>query len=126
MSIPAVFLVDNGSLEPAATFSLRTIAQRLAIALGQIVEPVSLLHSSSIPADRLDGTSAEILEPALERRCQAGTNDFLVVPLFFGPSNALTDYLPRRVAALKEKFPGLRVRLAAPLVNPADSGDQRI
>jgi sirohydrochlorin ferrochelatase len=123
---PAILLVDNGSLEPAAILSLRAIAQRLAAALNRTVEPVSLLHSSAVPADQLGGTAAEILEPALERRLRAGMTDFLVVPLFFGPSGALTDYLPRRVAALREKFPQLRVRMAAPLVDPGDPADQRL
>jgi sirohydrochlorin ferrochelatase len=126
LAAPAILLVDNGSLEPAAIFSLRAIAQRLAAALNQTVEPVSLLHSSAIPADQLGGTAAEILEPALERRLRAGTADFLIVPLFFGPSGALTDYLPRRIAALRGKFPQLRVRVAAPLVDLANPADQRI
>jgi sirohydrochlorin ferrochelatase len=123
---PALLLVDNGSLEPGAIFSLRAIAQRLTAALNRTVEPVSLLHSSTIPADQLGGTAAEILEPALELRLRSGVTDFLVVPLFFGPSAALTDYLPRRVAALREKFPQLRVRMAAPLVDLANPADQRI
>ena len=123
---PAILLVDNGSLAPAAILSLRAIAQRLSAALNQTVEPVSLLHSSAIPADQLGGTAAEILEPALERRLHAGTADFLIVPLFFGPSGALTDYLPRRVAVLREKFPALRVRLAPPLVDPGNPADQRV
>jgi len=123
---PAILLVDNGSLAPAATFSLRAIAGQLATALGRRVDPISLLHSSSIPAGQLGGSAAEILEPALERRIREGVEDFLVVPLFFGPSSALADYLPRRIAALKEKFPRVRVRVAAPLVDPADRGDERI
>jgi sirohydrochlorin ferrochelatase len=126
LAAPAILLVDNGSLEPAAILSLRAIAGRLAATLNQAVEPVSLLHSSAIPADQLGGTPAEILEPALERRLRAGTADFLIVPLFFGPSGGLTDYLPRRIAALREKFPQLRVRVAAPLVDLAHPADQRI
>jgi sirohydrochlorin ferrochelatase len=123
---PAILLVDNGSLEPAATFSLRAIADALGRTLGCPVEPVSLLHSSAIPADQLDGRAAEILEPALERRLRAGTDDFLLVPLFFGPSGGLIEYLPRRVAALREKFPSLRVRVAPPLADAGDPQDQRL
>jgi sirohydrochlorin ferrochelatase len=41
--------------------------------------------------------------------------EFVIVPLFFGPSRALTDYLPEILAPLQEKHPALNVRLAPPL-----------
>ena len=91
------------------------VAAALAGRVGRLVEPVSLLHSSAVPAEALDGVPAEILEPALERRCAAGTRDFVVVPLFLGPSGALTDYLPKRLERLRARFPDLRVRIAAPV-----------
>lgn len=115
MSAPLTILMDNGSLEPAATLALRALAGELGQRIGQRVEPVSLLHSSAVPAEKLNGTPAEILEPALERRLAAGQAKFLVVPLFFGPSGALTDYLPKRLAHLRTKHPALEVKLAAPL-----------
>ena len=108
-------LLDNGSLEPAATQQLRAIAARLAESIGEPVAPISLLHASAVPADRLGGIAAEILEPALARRIAAGERRFVVVPLFFGPSRALTDYLPERVAHLRRTAPGLEVRVAPAL-----------
>lgn len=120
MPAPLTFLMDNGSLEPAATLGLRRLAAQLGERLGTRVEPVSLLHSSAVPAEKLGGTPAEILEPALERRLAAGQSDFLIVPLFFGPSGALTDYLPKRLAHLRGKHPALNVRVAAPLFAPGD------
>jgi sirohydrochlorin ferrochelatase len=123
---PAILLVDNGSLEPAATLSLRRIAGELGSALARTVEPVSLLHSHAIPPSRLGGREAEILVPALERRLQAGINEFLVTPLFFGPSAALTDFLPGRVALLKAKFPQVCVRVAPPLVEASATPDRRM
>ncbi|HWA28633.1 MAG TPA: CbiX/SirB N-terminal domain-containing protein [Lacunisphaera sp.] len=115
MSGPVTILMDNGSLEPAATLALRALAAKLAKRIGTEVAPVSLLHSSGVPAEKLGGTAAEILEPALECRLQAGQMDFLVVPLFFGPSGALTEYLPGRIARLRAKYPQLSFRLADPL-----------
>lgn len=120
MSGPVTLLVDNGSLEPAATLKLRELAHALGREIGVPVEPVSLLHSSAVPAESLEGRPAEILEPALARRLEAGKSDFIVVPLFFGPSRALTEYLPARLDALRQRHPGMRVRVASPLFSPED------
>ena len=121
-----IFLADNGSLEFPATLSLRTIAARLGEVLGRKVVPVSLLHSNAVPADLLGGQPAELLADALAARLQAGESDFLVVPLFFGPSGALTDFLPAQVAALKAKFPELCVRVAPWLVEVGAANDERM
>ncbi len=123
MSKSCTILMDNGSLEPAATLRLRELAAALAARTGEPVAPVSLLHSSAVPHAKLGGTPAEILEPALERRLTAGQADFIVVPLFFGPSGALTDYLPGRITHLRARFAKLRVKLAAPLFA---EGDERL
>ena len=123
---PVILLLDNGSLIPAATMGLRSVAVQLSAALQQTVVPVSLLHSSTIPPEQLGGQAAEILESALIHRLREGTNMFVLVPLFFGPSRALTDYLPRRLTQLKKKFPKLRVRLASPLVDRHDPKDDRM
>lgn len=110
-----VFLMDNGSLRPAAIRRLRRLAATLGRRLGRRVVPVSLLHASAVPAARLGGRKAEVLESALARRAEAGERNFLVVPLFLGPSRALTAYLPARVRQLRKSFPDLRVRVAPPL-----------
>jgi hypothetical protein len=126
MPAPLTILMDNGSLEPAATLGLRALAAQLAARIGAPVEAISLLHSSAVPAERLGGQPAEILEPALERRLAAGQSDFLIVPLFFGPSGALTDYLPKRLAHLRGEHPALNVRVAAPLFAAGDDRLARI
>jgi len=119
-SAATVLLVDNGSLRPAAVRGLRRLAAALGRRLGRPVEPVSLLYSDKVPAAALGGRSAEILEPALRRRAAAGAHDCLIVPLFLGRSQALTVYLPARVAHVRRRHPDLRVRLAAPLAAAAD------
>jgi hypothetical protein len=79
-----------------------------------------------VPAGKLGGTVAEILEPALERRLAMGISEFLILPLFFGQSGALTDYLPARLAHLHAKHPALKVSMAAPLYLPTDPRLARI
>jgi len=123
---PLTLLVDNGSLQPAATLALRELAAKLSERLQQPVEAVSLLHSSTIDSQALDGRSAEILFPALERRVEGGQTDYIVVPLFFGPSQALTVYVPDNLSRLCKKFPALRVTLAPPLHAPDDNRLARI
>jgi sirohydrochlorin ferrochelatase len=126
MPAPLTILMDNGSLEPAATLALRELAATLGERIGRTVEPVSLLHSSGVSAEKLAGRPAEILEPALLRRRAEGRKEFLIVPLFFGPSGALTEYLPTRVAHLRTKHPELSVQVAAPLFQVGDDRLARI
>ena len=122
----ALFLLDNGSLEPAATLGLRQLARELSHRAATDVQPVSLLHSSAVPASALNGQPAEIFEPTAKARAAAGLTELVVVPLFFGPSRALTDYLPERVRALRSAHPELSVRLGPPLFHPNDDRLARI
>lgn len=124
--VTQIFLTDNGSVRPDAALWLRCLAEAVGERAGLAVEPVSLLHSSGIEASELGGRPAEILEPAIRRRARAGERDFLVVPLFFGPSRAITEYIPLRVKALKQDYPDLRVRVAPCLVDVEDAADDRL
>ncbi len=121
-----VFLVDNGSLRPDSTRNLRRVADLLTKRSGRRVRAVSLLHSDKVPAEALDGREAEIFEPAVKVRAQRGDREFLVLPFFFGPSRALTDFIPARVKRLRRLFPGLRVRMAPPLVDSTPGDEERV
>jgi len=95
--------------------------------LDRPVQAVSLLHSSGVPADMLGGEPARLLEPALLDYFKAHpSGDVVLVPLFFGPSAALTEYVPERVKAIRAKFPQAGIRLAPPLVNVNDRDDLRM
>lgn len=121
-----VFLVDNGSLRPAATLNLRRLADALGARCGVTVEPVSLLHSSKIPSGELGGEPARTFGPAATRAAREGAKELIVLPLFFGPSRALTGYLPERVAQLREAHPQVTVRVAKTLVDLAGPLDLRL
>lgn len=121
---PVCFLLDNGSLNPEATLSLRRISASLGELTGQEVRPISLLHSSSIDPGLLGGRQAEIFEPALKRSAVRGSHDILVLPLFIGPSLAITDYLPGRIRSIRSKFPELKVRVGPSLACGGISGDR--
>ncbi len=120
MPDPIVFLTDNGSLRPQATEGLRRLSSALGSRIGLEVEAVSLLHSHKIPAESLGGRPATIVKRRLRECFRHGRHDFVVLPLFLGPSLAITDYLPEVVAELREKeCPQLRVRIASPLAGKA-------
>ena len=126
MFVIETLLVDNGSLAPAATLQLRFLARALAKTIGVEVTPVSLLHSTGVSTPALGDVAAEILEPALELRLMQGKTDFIIVPLFFGMSAALTDYMPARVAHLRKTYPELNVKLAPVLFQKDDDRLARI
>lgn len=119
-------LVDNGSLRPASTLRLRELAAALSRRVGENVRPVSLLHSGKIPPGELGGESAVVLEPSLRRGLENGQSVFRVIPLFFGPSRALTDYLPKRATALRRRFPDLDLRIAPVLCDADRGGETRV
>ena len=123
-SVPGVLLMDNGSLEPAAILRLRGLADELGGRLRRPVKPVSLLHSDRVPAGQLGGRAAETVEAALRRRLASGENDFVLLPLFIGPTRALSEFLPEIVHRVRGEFPALKVRVAPSL--HADTDDRLV
>jgi sirohydrochlorin ferrochelatase len=116
-ALPTCFLFDNGSIRAASTKSLRELAKTLGTRLGQPVRAVSLLHSSKIDPAALDNQPAELLEPSLLNFAQQGGRQAVLLPLFFGASAALTEYLPARVRAIQRHHPELQVIQARWLVD---------
>ncbi len=113
---PNIFLIDNGSLRADSVFALRGLAAQLSERVGLQVEPVSLLHSSKIPASELGGVAARVVKPTLRRLIATGARKFVFVPLFLGPSRAITDYLPELIAEARLSAPDLQVVVADTLV----------
>lgn len=121
-----IVLVDNGSLRPQATLNLRRLAHALSQATGETVEAASLLHSFKIPPEQLDGHKAVTLGPLAERHAAQGVTELLILPFFFGPSQALTHYLPERLAEVQASYPQLAVKVALPLVDSQAPVDLRL
>ena len=122
----AIFLVDNGSLRAQATLNLRRVAAALSELMGEHVQAASLLHSNKIPAEQIDGIPATTLGPAAERSAEQGATEIIILPFFFGPSKALTGYLPERMATLQARFPHVNIRVAQPLVDELGGNDLRL
>jgi sirohydrochlorin ferrochelatase len=90
-----ILLVDNGSYEPAATLALRGLAKEVGLLIGQEVRPVSTMHSTKIDPALLGGQPAVIFEQAVQQAKADGIDELVVIPLFIGPSRAITEYLPK-------------------------------
>lgn len=110
-----IFLVDNGSLRPRATFALRALAETLSSRIGHKVEAVSLLHSHKIAPDELNGVPATIVRRALREGIGQGHREFVFLPLFLGPSLAITDYLQKLIVEGEAMAPDLSARVAETL-----------
>ncbi|AMC99427.1 sirohydrochlorin chelatase [Halomonas chromatireducens] len=121
-----ILLVDNGSLRPQATLNLRRLAHALSQATGEAVEATSLLHSNKISPEKLDGHKAVTLGPLAEREAARGVTELLILPFFFGPSQALTHYLPERLSEVQASYPQLGVKVALPLVDSQAPVDLRL
>ncbi|MEA3640154.1 MAG: cobalamin biosynthesis protein CbiX [Lamprobacter sp.] len=120
-----IMLVDNGSRRADATLALRRISAALAQRLERPVHPVSLLHSSKVPAEALNGRPADILESFLSRKAVEGHSQFLAVPLFFGPSRALTKAIPETAAKVSAAGHPVQVAVADELC-PLPIGEPRL
>lgn len=112
------YLVDNGSLRAASVLNLRRVAGELSRHTGIPVTPASLLHSSRVPVDELGGEPAINLERRLKLDHAAGERDFRIIPFFFGPTAAITDYLPGRIAFLRGMLGDFSVEVC-PFLYPA-------
>lgn len=123
--MPVYLLVDNGSKQPDATLYLRCLAAQLSEHTGELIHPVSLQHADAIPASELAGTPADVLPDFLRRQLEQGEREFVVLPLFFGVSRAITSFIPDEVARLKSEYPDLNVKVA-PVTWPLPDDEPRL
>jgi sirohydrochlorin ferrochelatase len=118
-------LVDNGSTRAEATLNLRRIAEALGERCGTLVAPVSLQHADKIPEADLGGRAADTLAAFLRRKRAEGIEEFVMLPLFFGSSRALTRFIPDIVAELTQSMGAFRFEVGEPLC-PLPGGEPRL
>ena len=122
MSDPVILLVDNGSTRAASTLGLRSIAQQLSIESGREIFPVSLQHADKTPAAELGGRPADVLPGFLGDQLTKGCREFVLLPLFFGHSRALTSFIPQQIELLTQRFGAFELRQAA-VLSPLPAGE---
>ena len=122
---PTILLCDNGSRRPEASLSLRALARDLSRTAGQPIHPVSLQHADRVPAEALGGEPAHVLESFLADRLAVGERRFLILPLFFGPSRAVTRFIPQTAERLRQTWGDFGLRVAQTLC-PLPAGEPRL
>ena len=121
-----IVLLDNGSLRADSVKSLRRLAALLSERVETRIDPVSLLHSSKIPAAELGGEAASTWRPYLRELCDVGVETIKVIPLFFGPSSAIVDYLPKVTRKTVAGEAAIQLKVARTLVDPEEPGDNSV
>jgi len=124
-SVTTILLSDNGSMQPLATIQLRQLSRLLSEKIGQTVHPVSLQHANKIPAEQINGSKALIFSEFIAEKLKEGHRDFLLLPLFFGNSKALSKFVPDEKAHLEQTYGEFDLEIASP-VYPLPKGDQRL
>jgi len=117
-----VMLIDNGSRRADATLNLRRLASVLSDRTGFMVHPVSLQHADRVPVEALDGQPAKTFTPFVEQCLHEGHRHFVAVPLFFGPSRALTSFVPQQLEPLRARYPDLEL-IQADVLCPLPAGE---
>jgi hypothetical protein len=117
---PIYLLADNGSLEAGSTLNLRKSAHATGHLANVEVLPVSLLHSSKVDLQLLDGIKAETMAGFLAGPIAQSSDELRIIPLFFGPSRALTEWLPEKLEQWKSEKTGRSFRILDCLHQPGD------
>ncbi len=126
---PILLLVDNGSTRVDAAVQLRRIAQSLTAKAGKTVHAVSMQHSNNISEDdvnsKLAGKPAQVFRDFMRDKLAENHRDFILIPLFFGKSRAITSFVPTQIELLTEEFGDIRLTICD-VIYPLPDGDPRL
>jgi len=120
-----ILLCDNGSTKPQATLQLRQLAAALSNQVNQTIYPVSLQHAHKIPVEDIDNIPAFVFKNFLEYMLKEGEREFIVLPLFFGHSKAISKFIPDEVEKLKAEFGDFKLTIAD-VVYPLPQGEDKL
>lgn len=102
----AVLLLNNGSLKAEAIISLREVCQQLQRRVPSYIEivPVGARHSDKVPHSQLDDEPGLTLTRAVPALLARGIRNFIVLPMFFGPSDTIEKFVPNQMKQLTEGY----------------------
>jgi sirohydrochlorin ferrochelatase len=121
-TMPMILLVDNGSIRAEATRQLRLLADKLSHLSGKKIYPVSLQHADKINKYQLDDEQADILITFIGDYLAQGRRQFIVLPLFFGQSKAVSTGIIAYLESIQKKYTDV-VFQVADVVYPLPQGE---
>ena len=121
-----ILLVDNGSTRVDAAIQLRHLAAKLSHETGTKIHAVSLKHSDRICIEdvknKLENIPARVFSEFMTGQLKAGQRNFIIIPLFFGNSRALTSFVPDEKRLLEDQFGPFNIDMTRVLY-PLPDGD---
>lgn len=121
--MPVILLIDNGSVREHATRQLRKLAETLSDKTGHTIHPVSLKHADRISVEKLDGKPAQIFRTFMQKKLSDGEAEFILLPIFFGQSKALTSFVAEEVDLLKQEYGEFKFEIAD-VIYPLPLGEE--
>ncbi|OQR84251.1 NAD-dependent epimerase/dehydratase [Achlya hypogyna] len=129
------FVVNKGSLQPEGVLALRDMCLNLSVRFNGCVRfiPASCILANGIPVAAINDTPAPLLEDAVDAVLDDPahtTTEFVVLPVFIGNSDALTDFIPNVLSKVQARTGhSLRYAVGRCLVDiskPSDNGIAKI
>ena len=124
-----IVLVDNGSRRPGAVLNLYRIAGQLGEKSGRTIDAAPLQHADKIPAeafgDVLGGRPIVTFPDYVAGQLASGVDEFVILPLFFGHSRAISSFIPDTLNDL-EKIHGKFSWSVADVLCPLPRGETKL
>ena len=102
-----IILADNGSRRADAVLNLHRIARQLSEKSGKTIDAVPLQHADRIPSamfgNAFGGEPVLTLSDYVVGALSSGVDEFVILPLFFGHSRAISSFIPDTLDKLQKK-----------------------
>jgi sirohydrochlorin ferrochelatase len=111
-----IILVDNGSRRADAVLNLNRLAKQLSQRSGKTIDAVPLQHADKIPSvafgDALGGKPVITFPAYVRNALTQGVDEFVILPLFFGHSRAISSFIPDTLNGLQKAHGKFNWRIA--------------
>ncbi|EQC31264.1 hypothetical protein SDRG_10869 [Saprolegnia diclina VS20] len=125
------FVVNKGSTQPESVLALRDMCRNLSVRFNGCVRfvPSSCILSDTIPLADLDDVPAVLLQDAVAGVVADHSTTaakFVVLPVFIGNSDALTDFIPSVLSAFTCQHRFTIARCLVDISKPSENGIAKI
>lgn len=124
-----IVLVDNGSRRAGAVLNLYRIAVQLGEKSGRTIDAAPLQHADKIPVeafgDALGDRPVITFLDYVAGSLASGVDEFVILPLFFGHSRAISSFIPDTLNGL-EKIHGKFSWTVADVLCPLPRGEEKL